>query len=292
MAGLTANNPYDGVTNTTGTAQQITNYLADTTEERILHYVNADPNRTPTFSLFARPDYFLSTGSPTCPTTPPSGQFATSNPCVTINPRFAWNHGDYAAEINSTWLGLAGPGVLNKRIDGFGPADGPSSAGPNSGQGTVPGVNNPGTWADHTDIRPTMLALAGVHDDYQSDGRVLVEDMTSAATPADLSSPFAVPLMACYKQLNSSVGQFGTDTLKADTAAVESGTASQDANYVAFQSGLTGLADVRDLVATATKGLLNDATAGKATIGPYNGGILTLVCGAILSGAHAVAGNA
>ena len=40
-AGLTAANPY------TGTTQPITNYLADPTEEAILHMVNADPARTP-----------------------------------------------------------------------------------------------------------------------------------------------------------------------------------------------------------------------------------------------------
>ena len=96
VAGLQANNPYAGATNVTGTGQPVTNWMADPVQERILHFVNADPNRTPTFAMFAKPDYFLSTGPATCPTTTPSGQTATGNPCVTINPRFAWNHGDYA----------------------------------------------------------------------------------------------------------------------------------------------------------------------------------------------------
>ena len=56
VGSLTAANPY------TGTTQDITNYLADPTEEAILHIVNADPARTPTFAMFARPDYFLSSG--------------------------------------------------------------------------------------------------------------------------------------------------------------------------------------------------------------------------------------
>ncbi len=42
IAGLTAYNPYAGQT------QPIANYLADPTEEAILHMVNADPARTPT----------------------------------------------------------------------------------------------------------------------------------------------------------------------------------------------------------------------------------------------------
>ena len=56
VAGLTAANPY------TGTTQKIANYLADPAEEAILHMVNADPARTPTFAMFAKPDYFLSPG--------------------------------------------------------------------------------------------------------------------------------------------------------------------------------------------------------------------------------------
>ncbi len=93
VAGLTASNPY------TGTTQNIANYIADPVEEGILHIVNADPARTPTFALFAKPDYFLSTGSATCP----------AAGCVTQNTGFAWDHGDYAAEIN-TELRSGSPG--------------------------------------------------------------------------------------------------------------------------------------------------------------------------------------
>ena len=76
------------------------NYLADPTEEAILHIVNADPARTPTLAMFAKPDYFLSTGPATC-----------SGACVPQNTGFAWDHGDYAAEIDTNYAGFAGPGV-------------------------------------------------------------------------------------------------------------------------------------------------------------------------------------
>ena len=101
----------------TGTTQDITNYLADPTEEAILHIVNADPARTPTFALFAKPDYFLSSGSATC-----------SGSCVTQNTGFAWDHGDYAAEIDTNYLGIAGPGVKHLGLDGDTPSEGPDSA--------------------------------------------------------------------------------------------------------------------------------------------------------------------
>ena len=120
VASLTGANPY------TGTTQPITNYLADSTEEAILHTVNADPARTPTFATFAKPDYYLQTGSATC------------SPCVTQDNSFAYDHGDYAAEIDTNWLGIAGPGVKHLGLDGTSAAKGPNSAGANSGQVTVP----------------------------------------------------------------------------------------------------------------------------------------------------------
>ena len=128
VAGLTAANPYTGEAN-----QPITNYLADPTEEAILHMVNADPARTPTFALFAKPDYFLSAGAPTC-----------TGSCVTQNTGFAYNHGDYAAEINTNFLGIAGPGVAHLGVDGTSADAGPNSAGPDSGQITVPGSRTRG----------------------------------------------------------------------------------------------------------------------------------------------------
>src|SRR5207302_3842375 len=48
-----------------------------------------------------------------------------------------------------------------------------------SGQGTIPTTPNPGTWADHTDIRPTMLAVPGLRDDYPTDARVPPENLTA-----------------------------------------------------------------------------------------------------------------
>ena len=133
VAGLTATNPY------TGGTQNIANYLADPAEEAILHMVNADPARTPTFALFARPDYFLSSGSTSCGTS-----------CVTQNTGFAWDHGDYAAEINTNYIGFVGPGVKHLGLDGSGPADGPNSAGrtaarssPSTAARPVPGPTRP-----------------------------------------------------------------------------------------------------------------------------------------------------
>jgi hypothetical protein len=240
VAGLTASNPYSGNTN-----EKITNYLADPVEEGILHMVNADPARTPTFAMFAKPDYFLSSGPAAC-----------SGPCVTQNTGFAWNHGDYAAEIDTNWLGIAGPGVAHLGLDGSAADAGPSSAGADSGQVTVPGSGTTGTWMDLTDVRPTLMYLTGLKDDYEHDGRVVTQLLTQPNQA--LAAPGVSTLGACYKQLNSSVGQFGTATLQASTNAVE-GTSAGDATYIHTNQALTALEKVRDALAGKIKGELEAA---------------------------------
>jgi hypothetical protein len=267
--GLTAFNPY------TATTQPITNYLADPTEEAILHMVNADPARTPTFAMFARPDYFLSTSTTKC-----------TNPCVEVNPGFAYNHGDYAAEIDTNFLGIAGPGVKNLGVDGPQPADGPNSAGPDSGQVTVPGSHTTGTWLDETDIRPTMLYLAGLRDDYEHDGRVITQILTNPNSA--LSRPGVAALGACYKQLNSSVGEFGTDTLIASTAALESNSAG-DTTYTHIEHALGVLGAARDKLAGAIKGELEAAAFGNVTI--HGVAAQTVACEGLIGAAHALASH-
>jgi hypothetical protein len=269
VAGLTASNPYSGNAN-----EPITNYLADPVEEGILHMVNADQARTPTFALFAKPDYFLSSGSPTCA------------PCVTQNTNFAYDHGDYAAEINTNWLGIAGPGVAHRGLDGTAAGAGPNSAGPDSGQVTVPGSGTTGTWVDETDIRPTLLYLAGLRDDYLHDGRVISE-ILSHPGPA-LAGPAVTALGACYKQLNSSVGEFGTATLQAATAGIESNSPG-DARYRATDGALSALARARDRLAGQIKTEL-DAAAFSGT--PVHGAVgQAVACQALISAAEHLAAH-
>ena len=251
VGSLTAANPYTGAT------QTIANYLADPTEEAILHMVNADPARTPTLAMFAKPDYYLSTGAANC-----------SSPCVTQNAGFAWNHGDYAAEIDTNYVGLVGPGVANLGLDGPAPDAGPNSAGSDSGQTTVPGSGTTGTWVDETDIRPTLMYLAGLRDDYESDGRVISEVLVHAKKA--LASPFVEQLGQCYKQLNSSVGEFGTSTLIASTHALESVTPG-DKEYTDTEQALSQLDRQRDVLAGQIKQSLGTAEFRGPAVGDAKG---------------------
>jgi hypothetical protein len=261
FANAKANNPYDD-----DPAQTIAQYEADPTAEQLLHFVNADPNRTPSFTVFPKPDYFLSGGtSDSCGTGVTADNAAGK--CSTLNNGFAWDHGYYAPEIDTTWLGLVGPGVAHRGVDGLGPSAGPSSSdGSNADPQLVTATDaaNPGTWADHTDVRPTMLALVGLKDDYVTDGRVLTEDLTIA--PGRTSDKKYLPLAQCYKQLNSSVGQFGTKILLADTAALKTGSTADDSAYQSTAAKIASLGAQRDALATEIKNELFDAEFANAPI--------------------------
>ena len=42
----------------------------------------------------------------------------------------------------------------------------------------MPGSGTTGTWVDETDIRPTIMYLLGLKDDYEHDGRVITQVLT------------------------------------------------------------------------------------------------------------------
>ena len=247
-ASMTGNDPYTGVSN-----EKIVNYQAGALEQRVLHMQTADPTRTPTFTLFPKPDYF----------------FSTTGANVGINNGFAYDHGYYSPNIDVTWAGLVGPGVAARGVDGPAPAAGNQAHDPNS-TNTVPQASTVGTWVEEADIRPTLLYLTGLTDDYQSDGHVVTQALDSV--PASLSAVQA--LAAGYDQVNSSVGRLATDTLIVDSHALASGTGTgtDDHAFTAEQRILKGLASDRDAAATMIKALLSNAAAGNT---PSRGAVLT-----------------
>ncbi len=199
MAGLSWLNPYTGVVE-----DNIMVALADHTEMKTLHMITADPFRTPTFTPFADPNwFFFATGgaTPATCTTPAACAFIPAR----TSQSFAWNHGDIQDEIASTWVGYVGQGVDQSGIDSA-------------------------TWSDHTDVRPTILELVGLKDDYVHDGRVISEEF----------------------------GEFAMDTLKASTKALASNDAG-DATYSAIEGQIQSLTSQRDALAAQMIGLLNGA---------------------------------
>jgi hypothetical protein len=233
---MTGNDPYTGVN-----AETIVNYQAGALEQRALHMQTADPLRTPTYSLFPKPDYY----------------FSTSGPNVSINSGFAYNHGYYSPNIDVTWSALVGPGVAAHGVDGPQPVDGNQPHDPNS-TATVPQASTVGTWVEETDLRPTLMYLTGLHEDYQTDGRVISQVLQS--TPSALR--WTEQLGMAYQQLNSSVGAFATYTLIADSKALASGSSTSDTTYAHEQRALSVLVNQRDALATQIKATLAAAANG------------------------------
>jgi len=275
-------NPHDPYTGNDD--EPIAAYMAGSIEQEILHLINADADRTPAFTLFPKPDYFF--GS-TLGCTPADQQPCASNTLTNSasSPpwRFAWDHGYYAPTIDITWVGFVGPGVANIGLDGPEANDGPAVHRPDGG-GTVPEFSTEGTWVDLPDIRPTLLWLAGLQDSYVNDGRVINEILTDPN--AAIAGSNYTDLAACYKQLNASVGEFGTNTLIADTAALASGGGG-DGLFKSTQKKLSKLLSQRDALATELKARLSDA-AFEDTALPGSGSLLGQ-CGALLDRAEELA---
>jgi hypothetical protein len=225
----------------TGKTVGLVNYLADPVELKILHMVTGDPKRTPTVVMFGNTDFWQENDPTICGTSvtfcEPSGTDA-------------WNHGTVGSQINTTWLGMVGPGVAHLGVDSS-------------------------VWSDHASIQPTMMALLRLHDDYAPDGRVLGEIFTSAALPAGLrvNRGELLRLGQVYTQLEAPVGSFGLDTLTASTRALAS-TSAKDATYTNIEKQLVRLGQERDAVAGRMRAVLLGAA--------FNGRVLKVAQAAAL----------
>jgi hypothetical protein len=218
FAGVTAFNPY------TGDTSPLNDVMVDRVGMSALHMVTGDPLRTPTFVSFLQPDFFGFAGGVTC---------STSSPCAQVQPGFAWNHGGYVPDVTTTWAGYVGPGVRHLG-------------------------STRRTWTDHTDLRPTMLALLGLRDDYVHDGRAVTQLMARSATPPALrqGGPLLQQLGDAYKQLNAPVGRVGHDVLVASNAALT----GDDEAYTRIERRLESLTSKRDAIAARIKRVLDAAT--------------------------------
>ena len=167
----------------------------------------------------------------TAPLFDPAGSTTDTTPEMT---GFAWNHGDIQDEIASTWVGYVGQGVDPAGVDST-------------------------TWSDHTDVRPTILELVGLNDDYVHDGRVISEILEGYARPLALkkSSSF-VALAQVYKQLNAPFGAFAMATLRASTKALASNDAD-DATYNSIEGQIQALTTQRNTLAAQMISLLDGA---------------------------------
>ena len=213
----------------TGDTDNLFVAFADRPELVALHQASlGDPARIPTFIPFGNENYFFESNA--CSPEPPF---------ECIGAGFAWNHGDYQKPIAQVWLGIVGPGV-------------------------DPQGENDSLWIDHTDVRPTMMSLAGLKDDYLHDGRVLVETIRAKSLPPELVSPPAQvtfkTLAAIYKQINAPFGSFGNTTLLGlSTPGIVSSKLSV---YQTNEAAIASFASQRDQIAAKIRALLEDVEFG------------------------------
>lgn len=242
---LTAVNPI------TGNNDRLSGLLADRAEMKLLHMVPSVADRVPTFTMFGNDNYFDQTSS----SSSGQGKDCSQPPaCVAEGSGFAWNHGDFQKQITRTWFGMVGPGVAK--------------------QGRFDGV-----FSDHTDLRPTVMAVLGLKDDYIHDGRVLVENLDPHVLPDSLrDSLFTYTALAqAYKQINATKGPLGVNSLVAANQAIT----SNDATYHRFLTQIGAVTTERDALANQMIVLLNGAAFGNQPI-RFDGETLELIARAQL----------
>jgi hypothetical protein len=280
-AALSVTNPLSETLHITST-ELLAEDLANATEFKILHMLTADPLRTPTFTTFAQPDYYVEgdTGSLPAPLAGCGTSATPSSSCVQEAPAYNWNHGDVPPQITTTWLGLVGPGVLHRGLVGPDPTA--------EAHGDRFGI-----FSDHTDTRPTMLKILGLHDDYTSDGRVLIEVLHDSILPPALRSGGSdraayLQLAQLYKQINAPLGAFDLATLTVSTLALASHS-SNDTVYSTLENELAAEGSQRDTVAGQILQILN-AAAGLQQPGktPFAVSLISATTQQLLSQANAV----
>jgi arylsulfatase A-like enzyme len=208
----------------TGTPDKLSKLIADQAEMKLLHMVTSSPARTPTLTMFGNDNYFFQNGS--------GGACVNQSDCVAVGPGFAWNHGDFQRDITRTWFAMVGPGV-------------------------EPLGRHDAVFSDHTDVRPTMLALLGLKDSYVHDGCVLSEWMEQRALPPGIRQRLDnfVELAAVYKQLNAPLGQLGRASLVYANRSVT----DVDKVYARYLAKVSDITNQRNNLASDIKTVLDGA---------------------------------
>jgi hypothetical protein len=229
MAGVSAVNPHTSMSESilgTGLGPNLQGAIVDPVTQQLLHMSSSvDPARDPTFVFFGNPNFFFES--------PPT---LTDNTPV-VGTGFAWNHGDIQPQIARTFIGMVGPGVRNL------------------------GITQPGQFfTDHVDVRPTMMSLLGLKDDYPHDGRVILEMLDPNALPNTLHahSDSLRILGQVYKQINAPFGDLSESALRVSTYAIKSDSPN-DAAYTRLESRIASWTTERNALTAEIKPMLEAA---------------------------------
>lgn len=258
MAGISVLDPHTGSNEGllgTNLGPDLQGAIVDPAAMQLVHMNTvADPNREPTFTFFGNPNFFFSTSGSH------SAVVFTSN---------SWNHGDIQPEIARTFIGIVGPGVKNL------------------------GVTQPGDFfTDHVDVRPTMMSLVGLKDDYQHDGRVILELLDPNILPSSLHahSDTLLQLGQIYKQIDAPFGALAESTLTVSTYAILSDSTG-DAVYNNLEAKIASWTTQRDALAAQIQSMLEGAEFSREAINEQQAKQIISEGQALLNQASACASN-
>jgi hypothetical protein len=234
MAGQSVFNPHSGLNESllgNGLGPDLQGAIVDQVGQKLLHmHSEVDPNRDPTFTFFGNPNFFFESSGP-----------ATAVVGSNIGSGFAWNHGDIQPEIARTFIGIVGPGV--KKLGVTSPSD---------------------FFTDHVDLRPTIMMLTGLTDDYQHDGRVITEILDESVLPSSSKAHTSAlqALGQVYKQINAPFGKLAEDTLQVSTYAITS-TSAGDVVYNNLEGKIADWTSVRDGIAAQIQQMLKERNSAE-----------------------------
>jgi hypothetical protein len=233
MASLSAVNPHTGLSESllgTGMGPDLQGAMVDEAGQKLLHMsTTADPARSPTFTFFGNPNFFFES-------------FGSLTPTVFTGD--SWNHGDIQPEIGRTFIAMVGPGVRNL------------------------GITQPQDFfTDHVDVRPTLMTLTGLTDDYTHDGRTVVEMLNPSILPVSLKGHHetALRLGQALKQIDAPFGPLAMATLEVSTVGLTSNSPN-DSTYNLVEGAIESWTKQRDVIATQIKNQLEGAEFGGVPI--------------------------
>jgi hypothetical protein len=142
-----------------------------------------------------------------------------------------------------------------------------------------------------------MLVLTGLKDDYQSDGRVLAEEIAPWALPKGISQGNGrfddefVQLARAYKQINAPNGDLCRTSLRISTRALASGSPGNDSEYIQLENAISNITTARDTLAAQMFQLLQDAEFNGKPVPPGRAALLTFQAQVLLDLVHLLDGG-
>jgi len=132
------------------------------------------------------------------------------------------------------------------------------------GPGVKPLGRDDRIFSDHVDVRPTLVMLTGLKDDYIHDGRVMVERLHEQALPNGIRQKREnyLELATLYKDLNATLGSVGRNSLRYANRSIT----SNDGAYAQYLTTIGAITTKRDALASSIKTALNGAAFGNQPV--------------------------